>query len=123
MDAMKLVNASRRERGIPLSDFVVLPPGGELNVTSDEVERLKKDGSTAVALHKGWLKVLDGNAKPLPVNSTQTRDVPKLPEGLTGQGVEFHRTGSWFSVFVNGMAATDKPVRKTEAERIAADYE
>ena len=120
---MKLVNTSRRERGIPLAEFTILPIGGEIDVSSDEVERLKKDGSTSVALHKGWLKVLDGKAKLLPITNSETRDVPALPDGLTGRGTEYHRTGKGYFVYVNGMAANDQPVRKKEAERIAADYE
>ena len=121
---MKLKNVSGRTRVLwaPI-EMIRLGPGDEVNVTADELAELKQHVNCRNWLHKGYIEVQGGEAKPLPV-AVDERPGPELPEGLSGEGTEIHHHGAgWYSVYNNGMPCTDVKVRKGQAEEIAKDYE
>ena len=121
---MKLVNVSGRARVLsrPI-EMLRLNPGDEIEVTQAELEDLRRHPNIRNWLHKGYLEVQGGDAKPLPT-AVDERPGPEIPEGATGEGTEIieHAAG-WYSVFHEGMPCTDKKVRYEQALEIAAEYE
>ena len=121
---MKIVNKSGRARVItgPI-EMLRLELGGEKEITEAELVELKRHPNFRNWLHKGYLAIEGGEAKPMP-KATDERSGPELPEGATGEGTEvIHHGGGWYSVHHDGMPCTDEKVRKDRADEIAAEYE
>ena len=120
---MKLINASRRPRGIPLDEFVTLPAGGEVDINEYQLSQLQKRPMVRNWMQAGVLLVQQGDAAPEKGPVKEVRRGPDLPEGITGTGIEHEDLGGgWTHLWVNGFKCTDKAVRKKQAEKMALDY-
>lgn len=116
---MKLTNTSKRERGIPLADRLeVVPPGGEIEITEQDLARINRFVTSKTWLERGLITVSGEKVK----KKADERVAPELPEGVTGTGIEYEMRGSWCHLWVNGERCTDKLVRKAQAEEMAKDY-
>jgi hypothetical protein len=135
-----LKNNARRRLGIPGRPAIVLAPTEGRRVTDEQLAEMRKNRTVARWLESGVLTIEadDGTSPQAPdqiaprrnmaaikrIQDRDNREEVELPEGVTGEGVElFSPGGGWFEVWVNGFKATDKNVRKSEAEKIAAEYE
>jgi hypothetical protein len=137
-----LINKGRRRLGIPGRPAIILDAGANVTLTDEQLESIQENRTVTRWLEVGVLEITDGSAlkadkqgqvprpktpKPRPAATPRRddeRDVEKLPEGVTGDGVEMHHLGGgWWQVFVNGFKVTDRNVRKDEAKSIAAEYE
>ena len=123
---MKLINCSKRERGIPYPEETKrLGPGEEMPIDIVQYDHLLSHPMAQAWLQQGLIKIERGDAaEPEPAAHSDERDHDPLPEGLTGQGTEIHdHGGGWFSVYHEGMPCTDVKIREEQAKAIAAEYE
>ena len=149
---MKLVSKAQRRLGIPGRPAILLDPQSAVEIDERQMSEMLRNRTVHLWMQRRLLVVLDerGNdvtpveaiggdssasesvPKPVlkprsrkkPALRTDLRPEPELPEGVEGEGVEIHHLGGgWYQVYVNGFKATDKNVRKDEAEAIAKDYD
>ena len=123
---MKLTNLSKRDRGIPCADATrVVAPGADTEISDDDLKHMMRFPMTQQWLDKGLIAI-EGRAEaksPARPIQTAARKGPDLPDSITGVGIEYEQRGSWFHLWVNGLRATDKLVRKAQAEEMAKEYD
>jgi hypothetical protein len=133
-----LTNSGTRRLGVPGRPALIIDAGQGISVTDEQLEVIKKSSTAARWLESGVLTLSDKSveaehtlkkvapqpkSKRKPVDRDKREEV-KLPEGITGDGVEkYHAGGGWWKVYVNGFEVTDRTVRKDEAASIAAEYD
>jgi hypothetical protein len=138
----RIINHGRRRLGISGRPAIILGPNESQEITEQQEQALRENRTNANWLQNGVIEIVDGDApiEPKPmikperqkvVSATTRPGTPRderqdepLPEGLTGEDVEMHHLGGgWYQVYVNGFKATDRNVRKAEAEEITKDYQ
>lgn len=130
-----VTNNGRRRIGVPVRQAFVLAVGETREITDKELAELESNNTAVRWIASGILSVRKGkaSAKKAVEPDAPTKEEPEespsdnlqdLPEGLTGEGIEYEVFGGgWCHLWVNGFRVTDKKVRKSEAEEMAADYE
>jgi len=137
----KLTNNGSRRLGVPGRPALILSPSESALIDDDQLRIMQQNRTVSRWLESGVLSLTKpgaddkyieqparkpSRAKRNPVKRHQRKDerkVQELPEGLTGDGIEYnHLGGGWWQVFVNGFKVTDRNVRKAEAETIATEY-
>ena len=132
----KIINKGRRRLGIPGRPALILNADEAQPITENQIEEIRKNRTVANWLERGVLLIVNDGEEPEqfekvdPAPRPKRRNHPKLdirqpevlPEGITGEGTEFHHLGGgWYQVYVNGFKVTDSNVRKADAETIAVE--
>ncbi len=131
-----LTNKGKRRLGVPGRPAIILDANQGVPITESQLELIQKNRTVCRWLESGILVITeDGEVAPVVVKtksvskkrdriSTAPRETLVLPKGVIGEGIELHHVGGgWWEVYVNGFKATDKNVRKDEAESMATEYE
>lgn len=141
----KILNNSRRSRGIPGSPALILAPGEEKKVNETFFESMLKNHTVSQWISQGLIVVDGENVEPpakrelkprkqsgvglnrRAARTATQRDIPppELPDGVEEKGVFLHHHGGgYYDVYVNGIKVTTEKVRgKDVANEIAAEYE
>ena len=146
MKAIK--NLSNRAIGIGTNPAIILQPGESRPMDPEALKDLHEHMVLSKWFASGVLGVVDhgvevsepeatdGPPDPDPVPSPSEEDEgPRegeetapagpedLPEGITGHGGEIQDCGGgWFIPYFNGVAASEKAVRREQAEEILAEF-
>lgn len=140
-----IINTGRRRLGVPGRPALILEPNNPVAVTGEQLDVMRKSRTVQRWLEIGLLVLADADNVPAPTfdetpqpkkptglvvqerrtkHKADAREEVKLPDGVSGQGVELnHLGGGWWEVWVNGFKVTDRNVRKAEAKSIASEYE
>lgn len=121
-----ITNNGARRIAVPCDPAMVLEPGQSGHVTDGQLADIEARPNSSRWIETGMLKVERNTVKPEPEAAAGNSEADDLglPEGLTGEGVEFEKlAGGWFHVWVNGLKVTTSRVRKARAKEIAAEYD
>ena len=108
-----VTNNSTIDIALPAANLgaLVMAARSTTEVTDRHWNELEKSIYTETAIRRGYVSV-------------EHKDDPPQPVKPDMRGVKaVSQSRGWWRVYVNGHEITDKAVRKSEAERIAAEYQ